>query len=483
MTSLTFLTLAYLALPNVIFFFGWLSPGVLFIALLFFILAFYFEWKKFPLHFAAFRPSTTTCRSLIISGTLSMIWVAFSGVGGFGLANSDWIKHFSILRDLVLEKWPVIYPEASAVGIYHHVPLIYYLGYYLPAAMIGKIGGWTAANIFLALWTWFGLVLVYEWLKKFVKARYFPLVIGLFILFSGLDIVGTWLHHLPLKPGRHIEWWTGRFFQYSSMTSQLFWVPQHALAAWLGTALLLDPLMQGRSGSAHPRINYHWGPILCMLWSPFALIGFLPLWLWNAWLNRRTFFQNWTVVALGILTLVIFSSFYLSNNSQFPHHELISNLRQNPQGWRYYFEFIFLEMLVLALTPLLFPDQKPWRHLLWVCMGCLLIIPLYKVGSYNDFAMRASMPLLFCLFLCWVRALPIALQKNKTVFIAVIFIYLIGAVTPINEFIRGSRGLGFHPRQIQYVPTIPSSHPDRTFIVLQYFGDPNSFFFRYLAGR
>jgi len=29
---------------------------------------------------------------------------------------------------------------------------------------------------------------------------------------------------------KHLEWWAGRY-QYSSMTTQLFWVPNHALGA------------------------------------------------------------------------------------------------------------------------------------------------------------------------------------------------------------------------------------------------------------
>ena len=56
------------------------------------------------------------------------------------------------------------------------------------------------------------------------------------VLFSGCDIIGNLLrvpHFIPhWDITQHLEWWAGRY-QYSSMTTQLFWVPNHALGGWL----------------------------------------------------------------------------------------------------------------------------------------------------------------------------------------------------------------------------------------------------------
>ena len=37
--------------------------------------------------------------------------------------------------------------------------LVYYVGYWLPAALVGRILGWGVANFILFLWTWFGVLL------------------------------------------------------------------------------------------------------------------------------------------------------------------------------------------------------------------------------------------------------------------------------------------------------------------------------------
>ena len=485
MSPLTFLTLAYLAIPNLIFFVGWLRPGVLLLALVSIALAFYFQCRKSPVD-TTIRLSTASARSLVVSGLLALVWVAFSGVGGLGAPSFDWVKHFSVLRDLIVERWPVIYQDPTTAGIYLGRPLVYYVGYYLPAAAFGKAFGWTAGNVAIAVWTWLGLVLTFQWLGKLARPRSFALLIVLFVFFSGLDVVGNWLNGIAFKPGDHIEWWTDWFFQYPSNTSQLFWVPQHALPAWLGTSLLLDRLTDARPDdlSRGLAVSYHWAPLLCLIWSPFAVLGFIPLWSWNVWKNRREFLGHWSMLAFAVLAVLIFGSFYRSNHAEFPKHEQISRLLQHPKGVAYYLELVVLDVLIVSLLPLAVADRQPWRRLLWCCLGCLLVFPLYRIGHYNDLVMRASMPVLFCLFLCWARALPLALQnRQRTVLLAAAAVYLLGAVTPMNEFLRTSRGLGFHPSDPQQVTSTPLLYGGRSFIAAQYIGEPNSSFYRYLASR
>ena len=42
--------------------------------------------------------------------------------------------------------------------------LTYYVAYYLPAALVGKIAGWTAANVVLFAWSATGAALAFLWL-------------------------------------------------------------------------------------------------------------------------------------------------------------------------------------------------------------------------------------------------------------------------------------------------------------------------------
>ncbi len=53
-----------------------------------------------------------------------------SGIGGIGFQHYDWNKHNAILSDLVRESWPVGYTYYG-----RPVALVYYIAYYLPAAL------------------------------------------------------------------------------------------------------------------------------------------------------------------------------------------------------------------------------------------------------------------------------------------------------------------------------------------------------------
>ena len=60
-----------------------------------------------------------------------------------------------------------------------------------------------------------------------------------------MDIVGLLLTGNPsvietrLCEKIHIEWWA-RFYQFSSFTTQLFWVFNQAVPAWIATLLVLS---------------------------------------------------------------------------------------------------------------------------------------------------------------------------------------------------------------------------------------------------
>ena len=100
-------------------------------------------------------------------------------------------------------------------------------------------------------------------------------MIAFFLLFSGLDVVPWALGWDRLSKNSwefplHLEWWAGPI-QYSSHVTQLFWVPQHALAGWAFAAFYL----RWREGAVNaPTLALVFG--LCVFWSPLAAIGALP---------------------------------------------------------------------------------------------------------------------------------------------------------------------------------------------------------------
>ena len=210
-----------------------------------------------------------------------------SGAGGWGAGDSDWLKHDTILRDLLERPWPVTYESGRGP-----VLLVYYVTYYLPAALLGKLtgGSWTVASQTLALTTFLGIVLAGGWMIALARrgghaaGRGLPaagaalVAAAVFFGFSGLDVLGKMavnlFFRLPVFYGdwSDIEWWA-QFAQYSSNAATVFWAPQHAFGGWLTAALALDDWYRGR-GPEGRGVFY---VALALAWSPFAAVGLLPL--------------------------------------------------------------------------------------------------------------------------------------------------------------------------------------------------------------
>lgn len=156
-------------------------------------------------------------------------WTWLSGVGGYVWQNTDHPIRNEIFRLLMEEPWPVVKEtDAGARG------LVYYLGCWLPAAWIGRLGGPEAGWAAQYLWIAAGILLMYAlFCSCRKKLSVWPLF--LMIWFSGLDAAGMLLR----SPGSFrvfstlsLDEWFG-YYQFSSMTTQLFWVFNQAVPAWV----------------------------------------------------------------------------------------------------------------------------------------------------------------------------------------------------------------------------------------------------------
>ena len=162
-----------------------------------------------------------------------VVWVLLSGIGGCAFQNYDHGTRTAIYRALVEYDWPV-------KSINDNSGLVYYIGFWLPAACIGKIFGFEVGYKFLYIWAVIGVILTYclicIWRQK---VDLLPILFMIF--FSGLDYLGMWFLGeglADLSEATHLEWWAVEL-QYSSITTQLFWVFNQAIPAWIATMLLL----------------------------------------------------------------------------------------------------------------------------------------------------------------------------------------------------------------------------------------------------
>lgn len=222
----------YLVLPNLIFIIGWLKW---YWALLLGVLVSFACIRSFTdsadwnnLDIEGYDTSTMAKAFLII-----LLWVYLSGIGGYCFQNQDYGIRNAIFRALVEYDWPVISADGSR-------GLIYYIGFWLPAAFAGKMFGMAVGNAIQVLWAASGIFIVY-YLICIYRGKMDLLPIIFMIFFSGLDYVGAWILNedlVNLKAGHHLEWWA-RDFQFTSMTSQLFWVFNQTIPAWVTTIFIL----------------------------------------------------------------------------------------------------------------------------------------------------------------------------------------------------------------------------------------------------
>src|SRR5258706_1935937 len=302
MKWLTRLTYIYLLLPFVLFCLGWLRLIIAIPIVVIILWMLSRLWKaeddSAPIHI----PLSV----IIISG----IWVFLSGVGGYAFQNWDHHWRNAVFRDLITYDWPVVYssPQQGPLKM-----LVYYVGYWLPAALTGKLLGWKFANLILFLWTWFGVVLVIAHLNLGLKTSLVKTAL-LLITFSGLDALGTLLfpgdYPTLWPPIQHLEIWFGNL-QYSSFTTQLFWVFNQSIPAWLCIALLANKPRRDLAVLA-------WA--LCFFLAPLASIGLLPYllieWFEQTRFNIKSFLHDIRFEPLFASSIVVLVSYlFFSSNS------------------------------------------------------------------------------------------------------------------------------------------------------------------------
>ena len=413
--SLSFLMICYLTFPFLIFVGGWMK---LYIAIPVILLVLFCAWKVYQDMPELWLPELTQdnlIKILFIIGVFA-IWVYYSGIGKFVFQNSDHATRNGLFNILVQYDWPVIndkiLPENQ--GIMSRTGLIYYIGFWLPSAVVGKILGLRAGYYAQAVWALLGIVLTYFLIcHYFKKLKVWPVFV--FIFFSGLDIVGAYLTSMDyINSGTiwHLEWW-GTPYQYSSMTTQLFWVFNQAVPAWLCTMLAY---IQKNNR------NLVYILACCMLSSTLPFVGLLAIILYLgitrkptslsgkcSWKERIVFLIKDTCTIQNVLgggLIGILSFLYLWGNLSGTHL-----MGENVRGAEF--------------------DHSLAKVL------CLCLIPIFKVGYSNDFCMRASIPGLFLIMVWVMEALSASRkQKNYLLLCGLIAVLLVGSVTPVFEFRR-----------------------------------------------
>lgn len=425
------LAVAYLLIPYIIFFAGWLRLPIAVIAIGVLVVGYGLTWLKISRDNQT-QPTGIRINQigLILAIVVIVGWLLFSGAGHFADQVGDYKKHNLILGHLINQNWPII----QHLTLKDAYILVYYIGYYLPAGAFGKAFGFEAANIFQFFYTLLGLVIAFYFFLSFTKGKYPLLLVILFILFGGMDVPG-WLSvfgRFPVLAGYIGPW--SQTLTYQGNSDLLFFVPQQAIPAWIAIGVVLWCLVQ-QTGRGY--VGFIWA--LTLLWAPWIFLGLAPIMLWFFLSNRgkwREFLTFTNIIPLAIIGIIM-AVYYSINKSSVGYNGWIWSFTEN---WlSTYLLFVIFEFLLLGGL-LLFLNGKDTviRPLLLVALIPLLLIPFFHSGVFNDFCMRASIPSLTILALVAIRTIlnypfPERDFRKLVAFGATILVLLVGSIYGVTR--------------------------------------------------
>ncbi len=425
------LTYIYLALPLFIFILSWLDAAFAVLFALLFATAFY---KAFPQ--TENNEEICSRRCLVYMTLLAAFWCFFAGIGYFYYQSFDYHFRNAVFRDLINYDWPVFYDKADT-------PLVYYMAFWLVPAALTKAFSllihnaqtlFYLGNIFLFIWASCGIVLVFAHLARALKisaSRKILTAAVLFILFSGLDIIGRAFFVVNPQPfAYHLDSWA-LAIQYSSPTTGLFWV----FNQFIPLALLILLVYNERNIS-----NFGFLAVLALFFSPYPAFGtgvFMIAYAAAQFCqapNKSAFISNKIFSIpnhIGVFLLLPLVVLYFITNSG------------GIEGWHYILNhitptrlllFMLLEFLLYA--SILFPHY--YRDIFFRTMlVSLTLIPLLKLDQQNNFCMRASIPAIIMLAVFTLRFIFEHNRSNSLRTGVLCCLLMLGALTPLTEFYRG----------------------------------------------
>lgn len=415
---------------------------------------------------------------------LALVWLSYSGVGGFGIKLHDHYKVYCLAKDISENSWPVAY-EFEGKSYF----LSSYLGYFISAPVIVGWISFEAIHVFLFVYGLMGLFLGLLWLLLLTEVKAFWAVV-VFILVGGFDLAGYFFQN-GLSFSEHIPqfyWWnslnTKDYLLYHGNSNLLFWAAPHALPAWVASGVFFYDLLKRKEIGRSPVYLF---PLV--FWTPFILVGLLPYFLVKALsgdfkniikvenflLLIPTFLLVWFVTSVGV--------------SELDQGTIFRNVASRGELFQVVFNyswFILFEVLIWFVVIFLLLKKSSFlrEHRLWFVLSLLVLValPLYKLGKYNDWVQRVSMPSLFLLWVWLIRGIKESTSYLKYFAIALIAFSSADSLTYWLTGINESKGIfGFNPLKIEEVKSMPEAARENNWPLEQYLAPADASFFKYIA--
>ena len=350
MTARTYyiLCMSFLMIPVLIFCAGYLRPyigipmALVFIALLVFAVrgpgyksSALKEFIKLPWSY------------VIICIVLALLLSFVTGIGEFVYSLEDHVYRRAMLRDLINYDWPVIYENRNG----EKSMLTYYLAQYMVPCAIGKLfSSYRIAEITNALWAYWGLILVYLNLLRFIKGKtVLHDIIALFLLlfFSCPTEIGKVILSWFIETSPTDEAW---FYynddiklQYSNNLLLLEWVYIQVIVNWMILTLFIEK---------YRKVEYY-APLLlpALLYGSFSFLGLIPyaiVWVvYQLIINKkktiiiRNILSSYNILTIFSLGTVIII-YLLGNVTGEKPAEISFGLTPYSGKWLIYIVFVFI---------------------------------------------------------------------------------------------------------------------------------------------
>lgn len=218
-----------------------------------------------------------------------------------------------------------------------------------------------------------------------------------------------------------------------------------------------------------------------LLWSAFSFVGILPFLLVAIWKTRGQglfSFQN----TVGSAVILGFTALFISSNDgAYPHGwlwEFQNVLRTWPTLALYYAVSFGMYAVLCPRVDRSGPgDVHPiWW---WTAIACLLLVPWYHLGKFNDFSIKTGIPAIVVLQIYLVTAIAKArTESQRTAARVLVFLILIGTFSNVTNVTRAiSHGLHLSPTPLARVKHVNGFGP----AAKQLFSDGNYLFWRVFA--
>jgi hypothetical protein len=385
----------YLSLPFLIFCLGWLNlPSAAVFAGITLVSVFLCLKNVHPdfsiNYLLAKRPITIWVSLLII-----LVIIFYSGIGHYTYQNNDHLYRGALFADLVKYDWPVIYKVSGFPGHFLEgktTMMTYYLGFYLPAAAIGKAFGLEFGRFALFFWTFVGTVLVVFQTGKYLQKFNYKLLL-LFFGWGTLFFIGALYKNsfLDIYTERANPLWAGMILYADSNLGLIYWTFNQSLTAWLIILLIFNK---------GPKQNILFLYALTFFLSPFAFVGLLPFIVFSIWKNYEGTITSdlWTNIkpylsfqnVVGAALIIGLNFLYLDSNKAGKFFQV---LYHKPKI------LIVFYLLSWGIIAILISSKFKKNALFWLIIGVLIPLPFFQQGFGIDFPGRLSIPALFLLML------------------------------------------------------------------------------------